>query len=75
MFYTGKLHVNDMFDMFVNIFNRSKTSCGQISINKHLRHVGILDILELYYNDVVCSLSSRLRAKKYSTKLIISIVY
>lgn len=48
MFYTGKLlHVNDMFDMFVNIFNRSKTSCGQISINKQLRYEGILDIVVL----------------------------
>lgn len=48
MFYTGKLlHVNDMFDMFVNIFNRSKTSCGQISINKQLGYEGILDIVVL----------------------------
>jgi len=49
MFYTGKLHVNYMFDMFVNIFNRSKTSCGQISINKQLRHVGILPT----YNGII----------------------
>jgi len=43
----SKLHVNYMFDMFVNIFNRSKTSYGRISINKQLRHVGILDIMVL----------------------------
>jgi len=49
MFYMGKLlHVNDMFDMFVNIFNQSKTSCGQISIIKQLRHEGILNIVALY---------------------------
>lgn len=41
--------------MFVNIFNRPKTLCGQISINKQLRHVGILDIMALYFYDVACS--------------------
>lgn len=68
MFFKSKLHVNYMFDMFVNIFNRPKTSCGQISINKQLRHVGILDITALYFYNVACSILSRLSAKKHIEK-------
>lgn len=71
MFYTGKLlHVNDMFDMFVNIFNRSKTSCGQISINKQLRHEGIFDTAVLCRRRTFC-----LSAKTIFTKIIIQRIY